>query len=82
LFELTSTTAGSEASSGKSILSTLSFISVSKSLVFVHVSSSTVTKEVPTLEVEVIFLIQSKSSILDSISSVIRESISSGLTPG
>ena len=63
-------------------LSTLSFISVNKSLVSTQVSSSTITKEVPILEVEVIFFIQSKSLILDSISSVISASISSGLTQG
>ncbi|MFC1797648.1 hypothetical protein ACFLY2_00095 [Patescibacteria group bacterium] len=82
LLELTSTTTGSLASSGKVKLSTLSLISVNKSLVSTQVSSSTITKELQTLDVEVIFLIHSKSFIAFSTSSVIRESISSGFTHG
>jgi hypothetical protein len=78
---LISTIKGSEASSGKDILSTSSLISVSKSLVSTHVSNSIVTKELQTELTEVIFLIHSNPSISFSIFSVIKESISSGFTP-
>ncbi|MBT3727155.1 hypothetical protein HOG21_05810 [bacterium] len=82
LLELISTTKGSNASSGSSILSTLSLISVRASLVSTHVSSSIVTIDVHTHDVELIFFTQSTLSISFSIFSVIKVSIETGLTHG
>jgi hypothetical protein len=70
----------SSASSGKSILSISSLISVNTFLVFASFFNSTITELIQTDDVEVIFLIPSIDLIPFSIFSVIRESISFGFT--
>jgi hypothetical protein len=70
----------SSASSGRSTLSTASFISVSTSLVSTQLNNSTLIELIQTEEFDVIFFIPSISLISFSILSVIRESISVGLT--
>jgi len=57
-------------------------MSVNASLTFASLLSSTITEELQTEEVDVIFFIQSISLISFSILSVISESISCGFTHG
>jgi hypothetical protein len=75
-----SSTIVSSASSGKFTLSIASFISVNTFLVSTQLYNSTLIELIQTDDLEVIFFIPSRSFISFSILSVIRASISVGLT--